>query len=689
MRSPIYYDQNDTGYFGDFNGISSLWGIAIRGDNGPTSTTNQIFFWGGGNTTTSAIGFKNNGGSFPNPTGSGDGYNTYLTMDTPGRGWVFREGVGGTNFGAAYTSGWILNNGIWQANASMRAPIFYDSNNTAHYVDAAGTSVLNLLTIYGGNSYGATYFVSNLGGYSGSLSSPPLQAYSTGNNSAFMSFHKGGQYAVNMGLDADNVLRIGGWSAAANRWQLDMSGNVYVAGSSRAPVFYDLDNTGYYADLNSTGTSINIAGSVNAATYNKPGLLLNASGTSSSGAAFGMQQVTGEGWTGIFVDFEPYTGWGLYHDNPNNYFLFTSEATTGQIGSGFTVPSRVSGNRTAYTKFLVDQATGDIIAGRIATAQQDMRAPIFYDRNDTSYYIDAASSSYLNNLFIAGTIRNNGSVADDDAFGIYWDSAASAAYAIYREPGSWTYPYPDLRIAFHTGIKIGANASYQGVRFYDDYTMVTEVMSVNNGSSPIGASHVYVNNILQAGASLRAPIFYDSGNTAYYLDAGGASYLASSLEIANGYVLTNGVGGAIWMSSAQGSFGGYMRFGQHAVFESINGGYHFYVLDASGIGVVKYSGNQYWSAYSDGRIKTIHSIMQNNLSKLDGINPIYYSFNNFDDDKNRIGLIAQEVQQHFPELVDTDPKTDNLTLDYIGLIPVLLGAIKELKTEVETLKTKI
>ena len=64
-----------------------------------------------------------------------------------------------------------------------------------------------------------------------------------------MSFHKSGQYAVNMGLDSDNVLRIGGWSASANRWQLDMSGNTYVAGSSRAPIFYDQDNTGYYADL--------------------------------------------------------------------------------------------------------------------------------------------------------------------------------------------------------------------------------------------------------------------------------------------------------------------------------------------------------------------------------------------------------------------------------------------------------
>jgi hypothetical protein len=49
-----------------------------------------------------------------------------------------------------------------------------------------------------------------------------------------MSFHRGGSYAVNMGLDSDNVLRIGGWSAAADRWQLDMSGNMTVAGNVTA-----------------------------------------------------------------------------------------------------------------------------------------------------------------------------------------------------------------------------------------------------------------------------------------------------------------------------------------------------------------------------------------------------------------------------------------------------------------------
>jgi hypothetical protein len=37
-----------------------------------------------------------------------------------------------------------------------------------------------------------------------------------------------------MGLDSDNVLRIGGWSAASNRLQMDMSGNLTMAGNVTA-----------------------------------------------------------------------------------------------------------------------------------------------------------------------------------------------------------------------------------------------------------------------------------------------------------------------------------------------------------------------------------------------------------------------------------------------------------------------
>jgi hypothetical protein len=49
-----------------------------------------------------------------------------------------------------------------------------------------------------------------------------------------MSFHRAGVYAVNMGLDSDNVFRIGGWSAPANLLQMDMAGNLTMANNVTA-----------------------------------------------------------------------------------------------------------------------------------------------------------------------------------------------------------------------------------------------------------------------------------------------------------------------------------------------------------------------------------------------------------------------------------------------------------------------
>ena len=49
-----------------------------------------------------------------------------------------------------------------------------------------------------------------------------------------MSFHRGGIYAVNLGLDPDNVFRLGGWSAGSSRWQVDMNGSETVAANITA-----------------------------------------------------------------------------------------------------------------------------------------------------------------------------------------------------------------------------------------------------------------------------------------------------------------------------------------------------------------------------------------------------------------------------------------------------------------------
>jgi len=93
---------------------------------------------------------------------------------------------------------------------------------------ASGATILNT-----GNTWtGYNYFKST--GNTGNSNNPPLQAYSDDNTGAFMSFNRGGYYAINMGLDSDNVFRIGGWSAAVNRLQMDMSGNLTMSGNVTA-----------------------------------------------------------------------------------------------------------------------------------------------------------------------------------------------------------------------------------------------------------------------------------------------------------------------------------------------------------------------------------------------------------------------------------------------------------------------
>ena len=178
-----------------------------------------------------------------------------------------------------------------------------------------------------------------------------------------------------------------------------------------------------------------------------------------------------------------------------------------------------------------------IYAANYAESPGSLRAPIFYDSSNTGYYLDPASTS-LTYRMGAYYLQNNTDVSTDHPFGLYFDTGLSTAYAIYRESGAWTHPYPDLRIAFHTGIKMGANASYAGMKFYTDYDMATQVMSINNAADGLGGGYVYVNDALQAGGSLRAPIFYDSNDTSRYLDPASTSVISNLIMANSGPVLT-------------------------------------------------------------------------------------------------------------------------------------------------------
>jgi hypothetical protein len=56
----------------------------------------------------------------------------------------------------------------------------------------------------------------------------------------------------------------------------------------------------------------------------------------------------------------------------------------------------------------------------------------------------------------------------------------------------------------------------------------------------------------------------------------------------------------------------------------------------------------------------------------------------------KIGLLAQEVQAVFPELVKTANNSEGtLSVNYQGMIPVLLNAIKEQQAQIKELKALI
>jgi hypothetical protein len=149
---------------------------------------------------------------------------------------VFRRGTGGSDFNAAYTSGWILNNGIWQAQASMRSPIFYDSDDTARFFNGAGginflTGSSNRVTIYSDDS---GFYVSN--GEGSGITARLGAAY--GLNGIYVN--------PSLYLQSENTIFFR--TQNVQRASLDSSGILTVSGDVRAPIFYDSNNTGYYAN---------------------------------------------------------------------------------------------------------------------------------------------------------------------------------------------------------------------------------------------------------------------------------------------------------------------------------------------------------------------------------------------------------------------------------------------------------
>lgn len=95
---------------------------------------------------------------------------------------------------------------------------------------------------------------------------------------------------------------------------------------------------------------------------------------------------------------------------------------------------------------------------------------------------------------------------------------------------------------------------------------------------------------------------------------------------------------------------------------------------------------------SDARFKENINTLENSLDLIKRLRGTTYTFRNSEDLENfdfgpgqKIGFIAQEVEEVLPDLVFTDDDGYK-AVDYASLIPVLVEAIKDLSAEVEALQ---
>jgi hypothetical protein len=125
-RAPIFYDSNDTGYYADPNGTSNFNVIAAAGRISTGYDPNIV------NSISCSNWFRSSGGSGWYNGSYGGGI--WMEDST----WV--KVYGNKQF---YSQNWM------QSDSSVRAPIFYDSNDTGYYCDPNYYSSMYQMRLWG------------------------------------------------------------------------------------------------------------------------------------------------------------------------------------------------------------------------------------------------------------------------------------------------------------------------------------------------------------------------------------------------------------------------------------------------------------------------------------------------------------------------------------------------------------
>jgi hypothetical protein len=505
-----------------------------------------------------------------------------------------------------------------------------------------------------------------------------------GGNSLFLRSANGAYQRVdsrNEGLAARShwygVLNNGGTSNFRHAWydgsayfNLDAdTGTLLIArsggaivtsnGSFRAPIFYDSDNTGYYFD--GTGTS--------------------QWSTSQQNGWHYFNSNYGHGVVGLYASTRFQCVYAMGTDYKGNA---DGTSLSGAYGLWWSYPSAGGPAATLTSHGLLCIVNGSMYAQLDASTRAigDMRSPIFYDLNNTAFYVDPNGTCNINRIdgngrYAIGTGDSYLRINETSAFsgGTWFGGTLVRADGFYAGSSGGT---TDSRVAILSG-------TYNG----------TNMVAIDGSNGNITARGVYARyahnvGFLQGGYN---NIGASEGQSSpiYCI---GSSYVPSTTSLSNMYGIGFTSGGSFMPSGASG----------WGLYVADNGNARIFLSGASGD--ITATGNI--TAYaSDKRLKTNVTPITNALDKLMRIRGVEFDWiNNIEElgfkpqMMHETGVIAQEIQAVIPDAVKTAPfnndstkitGVDNqyLTVDKEKIVPLLIEAIKEQQLTISEQSAKI
>jgi hypothetical protein len=195
-----------------------------------------------------------------------------------------------------------------------------------------------------------------------------------------------------------------------------------------------------------------------------------------------------------------------------------------------------------------------------------------------------------------------------------------------------------------------------------------------------GTINLMANDLIMQGSDPGDIIWKDAGgNEVHRIWSGNSNYLTYRNDAGTAYAIVHtglsGYNASNWDTA--------YSWGDHSgQYLPINGGTVGGAVTINGPLVV----NGTITENSSLRVKENIITSEGHLEKVNKLRPVKY--NKIDSDKTEIGLIAEEVEEVYPEFIQYDENGDPIGIHYSRLTASLIGAVKELNNRLEKLENK-